>query len=79
MHRQGCSLSMIHRTCEKLHACWVGLMVWGVRLVKWCRGVRLGILSMPNSWCMPFYFKTRGVKENPITHILYIVLTYISI
>ena len=28
-------------------------------------GVRLGGLNMINSLHMPFYFKTRGVKENP--------------
>ena len=39
----------------------------------------LGMLSMPNSLHMPFYFKTRGVKENPIPYVVYIVLIYVSI
>ena len=49
MLSQEYSLSMLHRTCEKLHG-----------------GVRLGALSMPNILYMPFYFKPRGIKENPI-------------
>ena len=48
MLRQGCSLSMLHRT-YKNH------MV-----------VRMDGLSMPNILSMPFYFKPRGLKENPI-------------
>ena len=32
MLRQGCSQSMLHRTCEKLHGgSWVGILLWGVR------------------------------------------------
>ena len=53
MLRQGCSLSMLHRTCEKLHG-----------------DVRLGGLSTPNIMCMPFYFRPRGVKENPIPYMV---------
>ena len=33
-------------------------------------GVSLGILSMPNSLCMPFYFRTRSIKENPIPYMV---------
>ena len=39
----------------------------------------LGILSMPNTLYMPFYFMARGVKENPIPYMVQIALTYISI
>ena len=53
MLRQGCSLSMLHRTCEKLHG-----------------GVKLGGLSMPNIMHVPFYFKPRGIKKNPIPYMV---------
>ena len=53
MLRQECSLSMLHKTCEKLHG-----------------SVRLGGLIMPNILCMPFYFKPKGVKENPIPYMV---------
>ena len=53
MLRQGCSLSMLHRTCEKLHG-----------------GVRLGGLCMLKIMHMPFYFKPRGNKENPIPYMV---------
>ena len=39
----------------------------------------LGILSMPNALYMPFYFKARGVKENPVPYIVQIEVTYISV
>ena len=53
MLRQWWSLSMPHRTCEKLHG-----------------GVRLGGLSMPNIIGMPFYFKSRGIKKNPVPYMV---------
>ena len=49
MLRQGCSLSMFHRTWENLYGSGM-----------------LGGLSMPNIMCLPFYFKPRGFKKNPI-------------
>ena len=30
----------------------------------------LSILSMPNALHMPFYFKARGIKENPIPYMV---------
>ena len=42
-------------------------------VLGWFNGVgriRLGILSMPNNLCMPFYFKIRSVKENPIPYMV---------
>ena len=49
MLQQGCTLSMFHRTCEKLHG--------GVGLVaRLGGGIRLVVLSMPNILFKPFYF-----------------------
>ena len=39
----------------------------------------LSILSVSNALCMPFYFKARSAKENPIPHMVQIELGYISI
>ena len=44
MLRQGCSLSMLHRTCEKLHG---GLdLLNGMGVLGWFNGV--GVLSWVN-------------------------------
>ena len=34
---------------------------------------------MPNCLCMPFYYKPRSVKDNPVPYLVQIELTYISI
>ena len=33
-------------------------------------GLRLGALRMPSILHMPFYFKPRGVEENPIPYMI---------
>ena len=48
MYRQGCSLSMLHRTCEKLH--W-GVRLGGLSMPKYCNEV-LNLNLSEGNLCM---------------------------